>query len=746
MGKPLPFLAPAIALTTFVVVLLTAAPPAPKNDSIPLSEFSAARAKHQLDELLRQGQPHPVGSPANAVVRDAIVHELNSLGYVADVESAFVCGRNNTCAQVSNVVAHVPGMKKGPRVILMSHYDSVPAGSGAADDLSGVVIALEAARAFAKEQRRNEILFLFTDGEEAGLLGAEAFVRESRFAEKPGVVVNLEARGTSGASFMFETSDDNGWLVSLVARSLRRPSTSSLFYTVYKSLPNDTDFTIFKGASWHGVNFAFIGSPAQYHTPLDSPAGLSLASLQHQGDNALSALRALAGADLEHTPKGNAVWFSLFDRWVVSWPEPWTVPLALLNLLVLAVAASVLMRRKELSAGNLFFGALWVLSSVILAAAVGFAGGKFLALRWGARAWIAHPLPAILFFWLSSLAVTTILAAALSRKCSASRLLPGAAACFAALSIAAAILAPGASFLVLVPGLALSLALVPARGLTLGEPWTASAIALITGAVLLPLAWMLYEAMGLPLMPVVSAVVALAAIALVPFMSLEGQGRFRVPGALSAGAISMLLVAVFLPPQSEQAPSPQNILHVEHAGSAEWLVAESALAVSPELVGSASWGTALVSPFPWSAASRFRSTSAPKAEGESPRVEMVSDEKTEDGRKLSLRITSRRGSARLRVAIEGRESIRSVAVDGRVLSLRKGDKAASWLVFRHLTLPPEGTVVEILVRQDARVRGVAVDETTGLPEGGSVIQKARGVNATPIGDGDRTVKMTEFSF
>jgi hypothetical protein len=77
------------------------------------------------------------------------------------------------------------------------------------DNAAGVACALEVARASGSPDAT--VLLLFDDGEEAGLLGRALHgLGRSRSI---GAVVNLEARGTSGASFLFETSRDNAWLV-----------------------------------------------------------------------------------------------------------------------------------------------------------------------------------------------------------------------------------------------------------------------------------------------------------------------------------------------------------------------------------------------------------------------------------------------------------------------------------------------------------------------------------------------------
>ncbi len=106
---------------------------------------------------------------------------------------------------------------------------------------------------------RNDVIFLLTDGEELGLLGAAAFVNEHPWAKDVGVALNFEARGTGGPVRMFETSEQNGWLIRRFAQAAPYPRTDSISYEIYRSLPNDTDLTVFKRHGYAGLNFAFIG-------------------------------------------------------------------------------------------------------------------------------------------------------------------------------------------------------------------------------------------------------------------------------------------------------------------------------------------------------------------------------------------------------------------------------------------------------------------------------------------------------
>ena len=141
------------------------------------------------------------------------------------------------------------------------------------------------------------MIFLFTDGEEAGHFGATAFAREHPWKSDVGVVLNVEASGTAGPSVMFETSAGNAWLIDALARA-DRPVAYSLTDEVYKRLPNGTDMTETKSAGLAGMNFSFFGRGLYYHTPLDDADHVDERSLQHHGDLLLTLVRELGVADL----------------------------------------------------------------------------------------------------------------------------------------------------------------------------------------------------------------------------------------------------------------------------------------------------------------------------------------------------------------------------------------------------------------------------------------------------------------
>jgi len=299
--------------------------PAPANAAD--TAFSSARAMAMLVEVARL--PHPTGSPEHARVRSYLLGRFQSLGLEPQVQTTTsIIQRGNAAraATVRNLIARLPGTNPTGAILITAHYDSRELAPGAGDDGSGVVAILEAVRALqAGSPVRNDVIVLFSDAEELGLLGASAFVAEHPWLEDVSLVLSFEMRGAGGPSIMFETNDQNGWIVRALADFDPRPFANSLAYEVYERLPNDTDFTPFKEAGKQGLNFAAIGRAHVYHQATDTPERLSEATLQHHGLRALAALRHLGNADLRTVDAPNVVYFRLPFFGLVVYDPSWVM-------------------------------------------------------------------------------------------------------------------------------------------------------------------------------------------------------------------------------------------------------------------------------------------------------------------------------------------------------------------------------------------------------------------------------------
>jgi hypothetical protein len=443
-----------------IAVLLAATlaayrPPTPLGATASPSVFSAYRTLAILRDLVGNGIPHPIGSPAGAHMREAIVEKLAALGIASQLQSGFVC-RDGVCGNPVNIVATLRGSTEDPdAVMLAAHYDSVPAGPGASDDGAAVATLLEIARILAaRPPPPHPIVLLLTDGEEAGMLGAQLFVQQHPLAKQVKAAVNLDARGTSGPSLMFETGTANTWLMRLYGSAIARPITNSLYYLVYRQLPNDTDFTVFKAAAYQGFNFAFIGDVGRYHTPLDSVANVSAGSIQHQGDNALAALSALANSATLQPAIAESIFFDGFARTLIAWPASFALPAALFTLAVLLAEAVFFLCRGAVAAREILWGAVGTICMLVSGAAL-CAGLLALAVAFGKvpptdrASWISHPLPMHIAAAAIALLAAAGASAWLARRAGFWGFWMAAALLGAVLSAAGAAVIPGASFVLL---------------------------------------------------------------------------------------------------------------------------------------------------------------------------------------------------------------------------------------------------------------------------------------------------------
>jgi hypothetical protein len=348
-------------------------PPDIVSASAPDVEFSSERAMKRLQAIAQRA--HPVGSPENEGVRNYLLRELEALGTNPRVQNTTAVNyprRNLIIAgTVNNVIAKLDGTANSKSVLLVGHYDSVPTGPGAADDGAAVAALLETLRALkAGPPLKNDVMLLFTDGEEAGLLGAHAFVDEDPLARQVGVVLNFEARGNRGPSIMFETSAQNGWLVGEFAKAAPHPLANSATSDIYKYLPNDTDFSVFRRAGTAGLNFAFIERVVTYHTQFDTVENLDQRSIQHHGSYALALARHFANLNLDNAKARDAVYFSTLGSAFIHYPGFWSIGLAVLTLLLFIGVAAVGLRAKEFTASGVAVGAFAFLLSMIAAAGI----------------------------------------------------------------------------------------------------------------------------------------------------------------------------------------------------------------------------------------------------------------------------------------------------------------------------------------------------------------------------------------
>ncbi|MCY1067179.1 M28 family peptidase [Nannocystis sp. RBIL2] len=690
----------AACLGVASLALVRSQPPAPAGPDAPRENFSAARAREELVQLLGDERPHPVGSAANEAVRARLVARLRALGTEPEEQHGFACSSGGNCAPVTNVIVWLPGQVAGPALAITSHYDSVGAGPGAADDGHGVATALELLQILLPLPRRPPLALVFTDGEEAGLLGMRAFAEHPRAGEI-GVVLNLEARGTTGASSMFETSDGNSALIAAFAGA--GANALSLSYEIYRRLPNDTDLTVLKEHGLQGMNFAFIGGVLRYHTPRDDLAHLDLGSVQQQGEAVLATARNLLTADLPPPAPHNAHYVDLLGLVLLRWPAWLDVPLAAAALLALLVTA--VRRRRELSTRNV----LLALAAPFVAVLAAVAAATVLLLAAEALTrplgtWCAATSTALLGLATAAVAAALAVARPLVRRAGPLAQSLVTWSLWTGLGLFVAIQIPGAAILLLAP--AVLAALAPASRLA------PIAAALLAVAVWTPLAPALVEALGLSA-PLVGATVGWLCTALLPTCTEEpGEKTLSLwtwPFVLVA--ILAVTLAAVAPRHDGDHPAKANLVHLTDldAGRA-WHVVEAPSGVPDPLAAALAWDEPRPL-LPWSSRA-VPSAPAALLGDAGPRLELRPRTEGDPPGRATMTLRARPGALASMLVIPG-GAVATLRVGGRVLdvtALRPGPSDTR--IVTVFGCPAEG--VEVVADITTATPWTIVDLTPGL--------------------------------
>jgi len=364
-------------------------PPHALPKDAPADQFSGHRAIEYAFACARQS--HPAGSLNNDRVAEYFYNALKEMG----VEAEFMCkpaveGSHVTLQRA--VIGRIRGTNSTGAIAFSAHYDSVPYGPGATDDISGCISMLEAARALMHQPRiRNDVLFVFADAEEVGGFGAQGFCTHP-LAKTVGVINELDVRGVRGPALIYETSSGNGPLIAELRKARADgvlPVTSSMMVSVYERSPFGSDFTRFRRAGMNGYNVAYIDKFAWYHTANDSPEHINPDSVQHFGAHVMGITKHYASVDFGDLKlrTSNDIYFNTLGFHLVQYPMALGKPLAItaMALLLVTIGLGMVTRRipvgaylKALLLCPLAAVAALVIASVMLAIVFGYKNAVYL--------------------------------------------------------------------------------------------------------------------------------------------------------------------------------------------------------------------------------------------------------------------------------------------------------------------------------------------------------------------------------
>ena len=722
----------AILLALFLALAATFSireqdPPAALSATAPANQFSAARAASHLPVIA--ARPHPLGSIEHKTVQDYLVSQLSAAGVEPQIQQTTIAlgkGPPLVMSTVQNVLGRLRGSTSGGKaVLLVAHYDSMVNSFGATDNGSSVVALLETLRALKSgPPLKNDVIFLFTDGEELGLLGAKAFVAEHPWAEDVGLLLNFDARGNTGPIMMFEATEGNGWLIRELAQATPFPVTHSLSYELYRLLPNDTDLGVFKRVGMPGLNFANIDGIARYHAPLDNLQGIDQNSLQHRGSYALALARQFGNADLNQTRERNAIFFDVFGKFLVHYSSVWVLPFTLL-LTILFVALLVLgFKRKKLTTAGITRGFVSLFVSMAATSLLGWLLWKGLWLiREGPSA--AATQSRLLFAGFAALALVMTLATIVltPKRVQIESLATGALLWWFVLMLITSLLLPGASFALQWP---LLFGLIAVGWLILAPekldqrrwltPVIISLCALPVLILMTPIVYQIFLGMTLNWLPMIMAVVVLLFGLLLPQLKLIASPfKWALPGVVTVAAILLLVIGGVT--NAGGVDKPSDIVYYglnADTGKAVWAsdLANRDQRSAQFFAGSQQKGN--IQDFAFAKKSKeYTLNAAPVAQLAAPTMTVLDDKSQNGVRKLRLRLTSPRQAGMLAFYLDSNAEVVNASINGVPTGDDNGARSP-WGVQIN-GFPQQGVELQLELKTTDPVKFRLVDQSYGLP-------------------------------
>ncbi len=747
-----------VLVLSTVLVFQMQRPPAAGNTAAGAADFSSARAFEHVRQIALK--PHPPGSAEHIRVREVIRQELVKLGLNPEIETGTaanprIATRFRTAVPagtVENIIARLPGRDSTKAILLTAHYDSVQNAPGAADNGSGVAALLETVRALkAGKPLRNDVVFLFTDGEEAGSLGARLFAQEHAHSlPEFGLVLNLDARGVAGQAWMFETTAGNQRLIQEFAGTAPYPSANSFTADLYKLLAADTDFTELKHDALYGMNFAFIEIPGYYHGMGDSEANLDQRSLQQEGANLLALVRDFGEKDFRASPqatKRDSVYFNLPGWILVRYSHSFVWPMFFLAASGLIVATLVAYSRKQVSLLGILFGMLISIGNLIFCfIAINVMGVSITsahAPHWAENVYRPGAYE-IATLALAFTMVCFIYILALSRSKPLS-LAVGSLWIFLGLLAIASALAPGMTYLVFWPllaGLAPLAWQLYAKSDQGRAKLVLDAVCAITAILILgPAIYLIHQAIPLKGTALAGIVTALLLSLLVPqIYSLRQIYKWILPGVGALAVIFFVALGGYRASFDAQHPIYDTLVYAadpDH-GEAIWATSDpSTDSWTSQFIGKDATKGELPKYSLYDVLGRQQKllyAHAPSTDLRPPALDILEDRTTGSERVLRLRLRSQRRAPELTFTLTPQEAILDATCNGVSLMdpapLKNGSAAKDWRL-HYFGLPEQGIEVQLRLRAGSPVSFTLVDGSYGFPSVANTALPARSSINTP---------------
>ncbi len=743
-----------IALALLILLGLLAIhsiePPAAADANAPLEEFSAARAMRDVREIAKA--PRMLGSAENDRVRAYLVGRLRELGASPEVQTATVARHTqsgpDTWAIVNNVVAKIPGTNPTGSVLMVAHYDSAPSGPGAADNAASVAAILEAMRALKTgPAARNDLIVLFTDGEELGLLGAQGFRRKATGAQQHQGRAELR-----DARRPWPVDDVPVQVATFVARGQeadsrgRVPLPSPLAWS-------ETDLNVFLAAGMDGMSFGATSGIVGYHTELDNADLLDQRSLQSQGALAISTAREFGAIDLNDLRTESAASIVRDD----SLSRYTTAMLAFLVPVLLIGVIWIGIRNGQFTIAGIAAGFAFYVVAIAVSIVGSIVIWRLTAMLVG---WRMLPIGTTYGGFYFAIAADALIFCALwaaymviGRSISEQKLGVGALVVLTVMLVTASIVIPSGAhpyWWLLLAMLAISISLGATDGRLTTRGATLGFIVLAFGTIMFapPLA---SSADGTMLRLVSGGLASASLFGLfIPYMALLTDGRrWIVPAALGLFAIAMIVKGNAASSFDASRPHPDSIFYFADTdrARARWVSLDSRPdsftaqffqhhvhgGWLPKLAGLATRDTpdafllSLTRDFASLNRGRTTEGDASLISAAPPQLKVLDDSTVAGTRTVSMHIASARKAAIIWMSVPVGVAVLGASIDGRSPGDRVTDGWAGW----YWRAPAAGFDLTLKLATPAPFVVTVIDQTDGLPDNAGLAIKPRPPDTMP---------------
>lgn len=586
---------PSLLMVLFILVFVAlpmwqTRPTSPAPANTPSDQFSSQRAMQYLNVIA--AKPHMAGSQAQHDVTQYLYDQIKALGLEPEIQKGTAVNQTpelkfDKVTDVQNVMVRLKGKGDGHDAILLTaHYDTMINATGASDDGAGVASLLETLRILKQgPPLKNDVIVLFTDAEEIGLFGAKAFAEQHPWAKDVKAMFNFGSRGTSGPVLLFQTTDQNGWMIDQLAKAIPSPFANSFLYAALRLIPNETDFTEFQqDTNASGLNFIFAKNSEQYQNSADNLSTLDQGSLQQEGTYALAVAKQFGNSDLQNTRAQDQVFFNIGGMMLLHYSTAWVIPTLVVVLLLFVAVLWIGLRNKQVTVWGIVKGflifLLMILAAVLLATGISMLINPSVT----ANAYLDNKDLYFVGFLGLTVAVTSALYVLFQKKTGMLNMSFGALIWWLILTVVMSLLLPSGSYLFAIPllfGLLLQLYLLRAGAGSFGRTASIVWLCLLVLPALLLLGQMIY--MGYVMIEFLAAGVwVLFTVLLVGMLFphlhlLMTQRKWVVSLATTALGVIFVLWAALTPVFHKDSPKLDSLLYGYNIteGKAVWATFDS---------------------------------------------------------------------------------------------------------------------------------------------------------------------------